>query len=204
MNSKFALLLDGGFVTKALSVKNKAFPTSAQIEAECQRVKSHAHLVPLDLMRIFFYDSPPASGVLINPIDGTKLDLGKSNVHIRNTRLLDEIELLPDFALRKGETVARGWKLGQNALKKLLKHPASPTAKDLVPNVQQKGVDLRIGLDIARIALCKTAQIVVVMTGDSDLVPAFKFARREGLRVYLDHLGMPIRRELKAHADIVI
>jgi uncharacterized LabA/DUF88 family protein len=62
----------------------------------------------------------------------------------------------------------------------------------------------RIGLDIARIALRQSAQVICVITGDSDLIPAFKFARREGLRVYLDYLGMPIRRELRAHADVVI
>lgn len=74
----------------------------------------------------------------------------------------------------------------------------------MVPNIQQKGVDLRIGLDIARLALREVVQAIAVVTGDSDLVPAFKFARREGVRVYLDHMGMPVRRELNAHADIVI
>jgi uncharacterized LabA/DUF88 family protein len=44
----------------------------------------------------------------------------------------------------------------------------------------------------------------VVVSGDSDLVPAFKFARREGMRVYLDHLKHGVMRELKAHADIVM
>lgn len=46
--------------------------------------------------------------------------------------------------------------------------------------------------------------IIVVVTGDSDLVPAFRFARREGVRVFLDHMGHGVRRELKAHADIII
>jgi len=73
-----------------------------------------------------------------------------------------------------------------------------------VPNVEQKGVDLRIGLDIARLALREMVEIIVVVTGDSDLVPAFRFARREGIRVYLDHLGHGVRRDLKAHADIVL
>lgn len=197
-------MLDGGFVTKALSVKTKTFPTSKEIEAECTRIRSHADFADLDLLRIYFYDSPPATGILTNPISGTTIDLGSSPIHSRNTKLFDELELLPNFSLRKGEAVARGWKIGQQALKRMLKTPTSPTAHDLVPNVQQKGVDLRIGLDIARIALRQTAQVVVVVTGDSDLVPAFKFARREGLRVYLDNLGLPIRRELRAHADIVI
>jgi uncharacterized LabA/DUF88 family protein len=68
----------------------------------------------------------------------------------------------------------------------------------------QKGVDLRIGLDIARLALRDMVRIIVVFTGDSDLVPAFKFARREGIKIYLNTLGHGVRRELKAHADILL
>lgn len=204
MNPRLAILIDGGFITKALAVKKKQFPDAQDIEAECQRIRAHADLQALDLVRIYFYDSPPASGVLTNPIDGTVLDLGKTKVHQTHTVLLNDIELLPNFALRRGELVARGWKIGEKALKRLLKTPASPTAKDLVPNIQQKGVDLRIGVDVARLALRQIVQVIVVVTGDSDLVPAFKFARREGVRIYLDHLGLPVRRELKAHADIVI
>lgn len=204
MEPKFAILVDGGFITKALSKKNKAFPTAAQIEAECLRVRAHNDLALLDLLRIYFYDSPPATGKLKNPIDGSVIDLSNSAVFTRNTQLLNDLELLPDFSVRKGELVARGWKIGKAAMRKLLKKPAVPTAADLQPNIQQKGVDLRIGLDIARMALRGTAQVVVAITGDSDLIPAFKFARREGMRVYLDHLGGPVRRELKVHVDRVI
>ncbi len=52
-----------------------------------------------------------------------------------------------------------------------------------MPKIEQKGVDLRIGLDIARLSLRRMVDIIVVVTGDSDMVPAFKFARREGIRV---------------------
>lgn len=204
MNSKFAILVDGGFITKALGKRNKAFPSAADIEAECKRIRAHADLASLDLLRVYFYDSPPATGTLKNPIDGSILDLSKTPVFVRNTQLLNDLELLPDFAVRRGELVARGWKIGKKALRALLKNPAAPTANDLQPNIQQKGVDLRIGLDIARLALCRTAQLAVAVTGDSDLIPAFKFARREGMRVYLDHLGGPVRRELKVHVDRVI
>jgi len=31
-----------------------------------------------------------------------------------------------------------------------------------------------------------------------------KFARTEGLKVYIEALGNPIRRELRAHADVVL
>jgi uncharacterized LabA/DUF88 family protein len=97
-----------------------------------------------------------------------------------------------------------GWQLGAKAMQSMAKKPRVPTAKDFVPNIEQKGVDLRIGLDIARLALRQLVRAIVVVTGDSDLVPAFKFARREGVRVFLDHLGHGVRRELKVHVDQIL
>lgn len=57
---------------------------------------------------------------------------------------------------------------------------------------------------IARLALRRLVDVLVVVTGDSDMIPAFKFARREGVRVVLDHLGSAVKRDLKAHVDIVL
>jgi uncharacterized LabA/DUF88 family protein len=59
-------------------------------------------------------------------------------------------------------------------------------------------------LDIARLSLRQLVDVIVVVTGDSDMVPAFKFARREGVRVYLDHMGHAVKRELKAHVDQIL
>ncbi len=135
MNQRFAILIDGAFLVKALSRKYKAFPSVQQVEAECSRIRNHADLRSLDLLRIYYYDSPPVSGSLKNPIDGSILDLANSPVFHRNTQFLADIEVLPNFALRRGEAVARGWKIGKNALPKLLKNPASPQASDLQPNI---------------------------------------------------------------------
>src|SRR3546814_6587966 len=72
--------------------------------------------------------------------------------------MLEAIEQFDNFALRKGETVVRGWSLGERAAKNILKNPRMPEANDLVPNIEQKGVDLRIGLDIARLSLRQIVQ----------------------------------------------
>jgi uncharacterized LabA/DUF88 family protein len=149
MKPRFAILLDGGFVTKSLQ------------------------------------------------------HLGSGNVFQRGKALLEALELQADFAVRRGDTVVRGWKLGAAAQKNLIQNPRALQASDLVPNVQQNAVDLRIGLDIALLSLRHLVQTIVVITGDSDLIPAFKFARREGIRVYLDHMESPVRRELQVHTDIV-
>ena len=53
-------------------------------------------------------------------------------------------------------------------------------------------------------ALKQIVRCMVVATGDSDMIPAFKFVRREGVRVLLDHMGLSVRPELKIHADQVI
>ena len=110
-----------------------------------------------------------------------------------------------DFALRSGELSVRGWALGSAALRDIETNgPRVLTARDMVPKIEQKGVDLRIGLDIARLSLREMVSAIVVVTGDSDIVPAFKFARREGVRVYLDHMGHGVKRELKAHTDAIL
>jgi uncharacterized LabA/DUF88 family protein len=79
-----------------------------------------------------------------------------------------------------------------------------PKADDFVLDLEQKGVDLRIGLDIARLSLRQMVRTIVVVTGDSDFIPAFKFARREGIRVVLGHMGHSVKSELKAHTDAMI
>jgi len=80
----------------------------------------------------------------------------------------------------------------------------SVVAQDIAPRIRQKGVDMRIGLDIASLALKRLVSTIVLVAGDSDFVPAMKL-RREGLRVLLDPLGSShVRPEPKVHADLVI
>jgi uncharacterized LabA/DUF88 family protein len=189
---------------KTLKNRLKAFPAVSDIQKEVERIKSHPRLAAHTLLRVYFYDAPPASGVIRNPLDGKKLDLSKTKEHAQNTSLQQALEMQPDFALRSGDAAVRGWSLGSAALKDVTKNPRAIVAKDLVPKIEQKGVDLRIGLDIARLSLRQLVSIIVVVTGDSDMVPAFKFARREGMRVYLDHMGHSVRRELKAHTDALL
>lgn len=205
MRPTYAILVDGAFVRIKIKARTKAFPTVDDIEGEINRIRNDARLDDYALLRVYFYDAPPATGIVTNPLDGTQIDLGSQPHAAANTGLHQKLELLPDFALRYGEASAQGWALGSAAMKNIVQDGARAlTASDLVPNISQKGVDLRIGLDIARLSLRDRVSAIVVVTGDSDLIPAFKFARREGVRVYLDHMGHGVKRDLKVHADIVL
>ena len=60
---------------------------------------------------------------------------------------------------------------------------------------------MRIGLDIASVAYKKQAQRIVLISGDSDFVPAAKLARREGMEFILDPMWAPIKPDLQEHID---
>ena len=93
-----------------------------------------------------------------------------------NQRLHKELRAVPFVALRMGDRKFRGWTL--NARQPPTdKRELQITSSDLIPNVHQKGVDMRVGLDIASLTLKKQVEVIVLVTGDSDFVPAMKFAR---------------------------
>jgi uncharacterized LabA/DUF88 family protein len=204
MPDKAVLMLDGAFVKKKLERQLKHFPTVDDVVNFCTSVMAKPELKDTTLFRIYYYDAPPFEGSVTNPIDGSVTDFSTLAGTNRAKSLTDALELKPNFAVRRGLVNDAGWKLGIAALKSLAKGSRAITASDLVPDLRQKGVDMRIGLDIAFIALRKVADVLVLVTGDSDFVPAMKVARREGMRVYLEHMGHGVLRALRAHADLIL
>ena len=67
--------------------------------------------------------------------------------------------------------------------------------------LRQKGVDMRIGVDISSITLKQQADTIVLVSGDSDFVPASKLARREGLEFILDPMWQQVNDDLFEHID---
>lgn len=73
------------------------------------------------------------------------------------------------------------------------------TDNDFEPVLTQKQVDMKIGLDIAKLSLKKTVQRILLLTADMDFVPAIHFARSNGLEVILlsdGHASLRIKSEL--------
>lgn len=60
---------------------------------------------------------------------------------------------------------------------------------------------MKIGIDIASLAYKRLVDQIILISGDSDFVPAAKLARREGIDVILDPMRANIRDDLYEHID---
>ena len=79
--------------------------------------------------------------------------------------------------------------------------PSTLDENQFVYHATQKGVDMRIGLDIAALTFKRQVERIVLIAGDSDFVPAAKMARREGIEFILDPMRNHIRLDLQEHID---
>ena len=61
---------------------------------------------------------------------------------------------------------------------------------------------MKIGLDVAWISYEKTFDRIVLVTADSDFIPAIKVARRGGIFVHLLTLNHGVLAALKKNADV--
>ena len=75
------------------------------------------------------------------------------------------------------------------------------TDRDVRLNINQKGVDMRIGLDIASLVERDLVTQIILISGDSDFVPAAKYARRRGVDFVLDPMWHPVSASLNEHVD---
>ncbi|MFZ5993345.1 MAG: NYN domain-containing protein [Deinococcota bacterium] len=159
-----------------------------------------------ELYRIFFYDCPPLTKRIHNPLSKKALNLERTFTALFRNALHAKLRAMRKVALRLGyldEGNAR-WEIKPDILEQLLKGKKrweDLTLDDVYYHARQKGVDMRIGLDIASMAFKRQIDQIVLVAGDSDFVPAAKLARREGLDFILDPMWNPIRPDLHEHID---
>ncbi len=199
---KYAVLIDGGFIKRKLG--SRAEPTSlAQVTTFLSRLKSHPALARNGLHRIYWYDAPPLESSAKRPLKGGHVNFAVTHLAQTSRALFLGLGTLPHVSVRRGELVFRGWRVRRGRLPER-DSTVTLAADDIEPNIQQKGVDMRIGLDIASLTMKGHADIIVLVAGDSDFVPAMKFARREGAQLFLVTLGHTVRPEMLEHADLVL
>ena len=219
MGAKVAILIDGAYFLRRLrSVRRDIDASNPQEVSRSigQLINSHlnrlneVHRVPNSrqlLYRCFYYDAWPYSEKGHTPISKRAIDYSKSDMAAFRLELFNELRARPNLALRLGQVTkptSGSWTLNQGPQGQLLRGEIAVgdlEDSDFSARLTQKGVDMRIGLDIATITLKKQANVIVLVSGDSDFVPAAKLARREGVTFILDPLWQNVSPDLREHID---
>lgn len=157
------------------------------------------------LYRIFYYDCHPFDKKMHNPISKKVVDFKATDEYKFRTELIEALKKKRKVALRLGTLKeSKAWGIYPHRVKDLLS--GKMEVKDLKPEdvhveLRQKGIDMKIGVDIASLALKRFVDRIVLISGDSDFVPAAKLARREGIDFILDPMGADVEPMLFEHID---
>lgn len=205
-----AILIDGAYFIKrfrAIEPHNKYNASrAAEVAFRCalRHLQERRGGPKNPLYRIFFYDCPPVTKKMHWPHSSRAVDFAKSDEAQFRQALHAELKKKRKVALRLGVLSDAEWAIKPPVAMDLAKGKRQPQDlrdDDFELSVRQKGVDMRIGLDIASIAFKKQARRIVLFAGDADFVPAAKLARREGIDFVLDPMWRSISPDLHEHID---
>jgi uncharacterized LabA/DUF88 family protein len=205
MHRRVAVLIDGGFFRKRYRQLYKDLPSPAELAKRVYGIAmSHARGMD-NLYRIFYYDCPPLLKKAHNPVTGKAIDFSKSPQAIYMNQFLEELKKKRKMALRLGyiSDIAE-WNIKPEFTKGIVTGSIDPKSlgeNDVVYNMKQKGVDMKIGIDISTLTLKQLVGKIILIAGDADFVPAAKLARREGIDFVLDPMWCHIHDELYEHID---
>jgi uncharacterized LabA/DUF88 family protein len=187
MAKKIVVLIDGGFLRAQVAKAGKKFDPNF-IEAFAIGCKGADE----EILRVLYYDCAPYAGTVKLPVSGEPFACTGSD------KWLEELACKDLFAVRLGVLKFRGYKP---------KHVPVDQSKPLTDDdfdldFEQKGVDLKIGLDIASYCEARHADRIVLVSNDTDCIPAIKYGRKSGLQIVVAELpNAELARELRMHAD---
>lgn len=181
-----AVLIDGGFLRVEAKKAGKTYTPDyiEQFALACKHTDE-------SLFRVLYYDCALYTGTVKLPVSG------QSHTFQASDAWLHELSHKDLFAVRRGVLKFRGFRPKRTPI------PLQTlTDADFKPTFEQKGVDMRIGLDIAAYAANRAVDRIILVSNDTDCVPALKYGRRAGLQtVLIQPNGVRLSPELLAHID---
>jgi uncharacterized LabA/DUF88 family protein len=155
-----AVFIDAGYLNKL------AEATKPKVKIDFAKIGPVlAQLVGGTLFRTYFYDCRPHQSS--PPTDEER------KRYAANYRFLDALRKIPRFVIREG-------RLSKASVQ-------CPKCGDIRSAFEQKGVDILLSIDLVKLAASGRIGKAVVITGDSDFVPAVRVAKEEMVLVYLVH-----------------
>jgi len=201
MAKSVAVIIDGGFLDKELLTFRSTMPNGrVQLGHILAVTQKAVHTPEEELFRAYYYHCPPYAKTEPGPFNRAPVDFGRTSLAGYQKALQNDIRLAQQFAFRRGILRFRGWKCYARDVR------ANTQASSIrwEPEFQQKQVDMKIGLDVAWLASKRIVDLIAIVSGDTDFVPAMKFARREGVQVRLvtfEHRRCAVHDTLMEHSD---
>lgn len=159
--ARLAIFIDGGYVDALAEDEFSIWVDLQKLSEKIRQIIAEHTPESVDLLRTLYYHCLPYQS---NP------PTTDETFRFRQKRkFFDALRYLPRFAIREGRLILKGY----NANGK--------------PIFQQKRVDLLLGLDFALLSGKRQITHAAVVSGDSDLLPAFNVAKEEGIAVWLFH-----------------
>jgi len=188
MLKKLAILLDWENVRKqvfeAATRKLKIRVDYNEVENVVKFARAFVDTTQEEIYRIFVYLAAPLREVRVK---GQVRDFSEHPAYLRHVTFVERLGQQEYVAMRKGRLQFRGIKPDGNL--------------DLV----QKQVDLLIGIDISDMSYRKLVDRILVLAYDTDIIPALKIARKNGVQIVLGfcpELHKPSRLILH-HVDLI-
>ena len=127
-----------------------------------------------EILRTYYYHCPPYQS---NPPTAEEKERFG-----RKQRFFHKLSQLPHYEIRLGRLEFRGYDV------------------DGKPIFQQKRVDILLGVDLTLLSAKHRIEYAALLAGDSDLIPAVRVAKDEGVIIWLYH-GKQYHRDLWNLAD---
>lgn len=158
---RLAIFVDGGYLDKLSEDEFSMRIDMQKLVAKVLEIVGSKTPESLDLLRTFYYHCLPYQSNPPTPEEATRFG--------NKRKFFMAIGSLPRFVVREGRLVHKGFNAEGN------------------PIFQQKRVDLMLGLDFALLSGKNQITHAAVISGDSDLIPALRVAKEEGVLVWLFH-----------------
>ncbi|MFN7834275.1 MAG: NYN domain-containing protein [Burkholderiaceae bacterium] len=205
------IVVDGPFFVKRI---RQIFPIAIhydpRVMADLVWRLSAAHLFERNqpkrhLFRIFFYDMSVQEKRVVLPVTRQSVDLSRTKEGLFRQAFHRQLHRKRKLSLRLGEGgEMTGWQLREDALNDLIAKRMETDElhdDDFTPNVNLRGMALRMGVDIVSLAYKRQVQQIVLLAGDGYFAPAAELARHEGVDIVLDPMWQNIPEDLFAFID---
>ena len=159
--ARLAIFIDGGYLDALSRDEFSVWVDYRKFSEQITAAVASKTPEPIDLLRTYYYHCLPYQSTPPTPDEARRYG--------QKHRLFERLRVLDRYAVREGRLMYRGLR------------------NDGTPIFQQKRVDLLLGLDFALLSGKSQISHAAVVSGDSDLLPAFEVATAEGISVWLFH-----------------